>query len=223
VLPTTRLVDAIRRRSGGRNGGHRPDDGAPTTAERGRDALTASIRRRALGGVRATLRLGNRLAEEWYRQGIAWLHVRRGRVVLFDRHFFSDYWATDIAARQPSLARRLHGFVLRRVYPKPDLVIYLDAPAEVLFARKGEGTIESLERKRAEYLALGRQLPHFVVVSAVAPQDDVAAATRGAIVEFAASRFPGAVTVPRPDEMTDGAATSGPEARSGVPEEAAAR
>jgi hypothetical protein len=37
--------------------------------------------------------------------------------------------------------------MLEHFYPKPNLVIYLDAPAEMLFARKKEGTIELLEQR----------------------------------------------------------------------------
>jgi thymidylate kinase len=90
-----------------------------------------------------------------------------------------------VAAARPGLSRRVHGLVLDRLYPKPDLVVYLDAPAEILFARKGEGTLASLEQKRAEYLDLGRRLDHFAVVDASASEADVAAATRRAILAFA--------------------------------------
>ena len=55
--------------------------------------------------------------------------------------------------------RRIHGYNLRRLYPRPDLVILLDAPAEVFFARKGEGTLESIESRRQEYLAQRDDVP----------------------------------------------------------------
>ena len=42
--------------------------------------------------------------------------------------------------------------MLNYIFPKPDLVICLDAPGEVLFSRKAEGTIELLEQRRQEYL-----------------------------------------------------------------------
>jgi thymidylate kinase len=64
--------------------------------------------------------------------------------------------------------------MLNRVYPKPDLVIYLDAPAEVLFARKGEGTIEALERRRQEYMSLRGVVKHFAMVDATQSEDLVA-------------------------------------------------
>ena len=58
-----------------------------------------------------------------------------------------DYYAHDISNTDPArpLRHRLHGVFLDRWYPRPDLVIFLDAPAEVLFARKHEGTIPLLE------------------------------------------------------------------------------
>ena len=111
---------------------------------------------------------------------------RRGRVVVFDRHFFCDYYATDIAprtGRRPML-RRIHGYNLRRLYPRPDLVILLDAPAEVFFARKGEGTLESIELRRQEYLAQADMFRSFVIVDARQPTDAVVAEVREAIVSF---------------------------------------
>ena len=82
----------------------------------------------AVKAVGAGLRLGNRVAEEWYRQGLAWGHQAKGEVVLFDRHFYIDYHAADIAGEPTSGRRRVHGWMLGHVYPRPDLVVYLDAP-----------------------------------------------------------------------------------------------
>src|SRR4029079_7795728 len=110
-------------------------------------------------------------------------------VVLFDRHFFADYYAADIAGgNDRSLGRRIHGFVLGRLYPRPDLVIYLDAPAEVLFARKVEGTIESLEERRREYLQMGSLVEHFVVVDGTQSRDKVTAQVAALIEEFHRTR-----------------------------------
>jgi thymidylate kinase len=59
--------------------------------------------------------------------------------------------------------------MLERVYPKPDLVIMLDAPAEVLHARKPEATVAWLERRRQQYLELAPVVPQFVVVDVDRP------------------------------------------------------
>lgn len=169
VLPTTRLVRAVKRARGAPPDAGGPPDPAQLTKPPARGA-----KKRALAGAKAALRLTNQLAEEWYRQLLAWSYVRRGAVVVFDRHFFSDYHAYDISGgdARPA-ARRIHGFVLSRLYPKPDLVVYLDAPGEVLLARKGEGTVEALERRRGEYLDLASLTRSFAVVDAARPLDDV--------------------------------------------------
>ena len=187
LLPTTRLMHAIKRSRGAK-----PDVAGPPDPNRLKPRPKGAVKR-AVAGLRSSLRLVNRLGEEWFRQGLAWRYRRRGFIVLFDRHFFSDYYAYDIAnhAAGRSLSRRIHGLILDRIYPKPDLVIYLDAPAEVLFARKGEGTLESLERRRQEYLHMRGLVRHFAVVDASQPEDDVARAVAELIQDFYAARSGG--------------------------------
>jgi len=167
LLPTTRVMRAINRALGA------PDAGGPPERDRAQ---------RPKGGIRGTLRsvrsmlsLGNRLLEEWFRQAVAWYHLGRGRIVLFDRHFYSDYYAHDIVTtgQQRSVWQRLHGFVLEHLYPRPDLVILLDAPAEVLWARKQEGTFEAVVRRREEYLHMSAIFDDFAVVDATKPQEVV--------------------------------------------------
>lgn len=188
MLPTTRLVVALRRARGSRPNMIGTVD--PTRAE----AHPRGIRK-----LRTVLRLLNWIAEEWFRQIVAWVYTRRGNVVVFDRHFFPDYYAYDIAettARRP-LTNRVHGFLLRRVYPKPDLVICLDAPGDVLYARKEEATPEWLERRRLEYLEMENVLPHVAVVDASRPVGEVVRDVAGVIAEFRASRG-ATTTVPSP-------------------------
>ena len=186
LLPTTRAVHALRRVRGGRpdTSGPRDSRGSDRTPPRG------SLKR-ALRSGRSSLRLCNRLAEEWHRVLVASLHRRRGSIVVFDRHFFADYYAYDISAKpRRSASRRLHGFVLSRLYPRPDLAIYLDAPAEILLERKGEGTLESLERRRREYLELGQILREFAVVDASRPLDMVTREVADLITAFSERRRP---------------------------------
>jgi thymidylate kinase len=163
MLPTTRLALEMKRWLGGR----------PDLAGWG------DVRRetgRPLRPVKTTVRVANLIAEEWFRQTMAWYHQLRGRVVVFDRHFFIDYHAYDVAhwrVRGQPIARRLHGLMLERLYPKPDIVILLDAPTETLRRRKGEGSMESIDRKRREYLAAGARLGRFEVVDASRPASSV--------------------------------------------------
>jgi len=181
LLPTTRIVRALKRRRGAPPDTAGPRDHHEVSSTNGRAP------KRVLRSLRASLRLANRLAEEWSRQARASVLVRRGSIVVFDRHFFADYYAYDIADdRRRPLARRLHGLILARLYPRPDLTIYLDAPAEVLLARKGEGTAELLERRRADYLDLARVLDPFVVVDVTRPLDEVTQEVAGVVSTFAA-------------------------------------
>lgn len=148
LLPTTRLVRALKRARG-----VPPDTSGPPPAVRA-EPVQRSGRGRAWAAVKDSLRLANLLGEEWQRQLRAWLHVRGGGVVVFDRHFYADFYAYDIVAEgRRSLPSRVHGFTLSRL-PKPDLVLFLDASPEILFARKQEGSVEALRRRREQYLKL---------------------------------------------------------------------
>lgn len=157
MLPTTRLLLMAKRARGGR-----PDMVASSL--RGvEEAPRAS-------SLRNTVRMSVWMAEEWMRQLVAVGHGLRGCIVVFDRHFYLDYYHADIrpgGSRGP--AQRLHGWMLRRVYPKPDLVVMLDAPAEVLHTRKPEATVAWLERRRQQYLELAPLVPEFVVVDVNRP------------------------------------------------------
>jgi thymidylate kinase len=138
-----------------------------------------------VAGLKAVVKMANWIAEEWFRQLVVWYHARlRGRLVLFDRHFYADYHGWDVApgATRP-LPSRIHGRTLGW-YPKPDLTIYLDAPPEVLLERKGEGTIEFLQRRRQDYLRLRDVLPNYIVLDADRPPEAVADDVRAAILGF---------------------------------------
>lgn len=180
MLPTTRVVRWIKRAAGAA-----PDNTGPRDPK-SVDERPKSRLRRAAKTVKSGLSLVNRVSDEWYRQALATYHCLRGRIVLFDRHYFSDYYAYDIAGangRLP-LSRRIHGLMLDRFYPKPDLVIYLDAPSQVLFARKGEGSVESLERRRREYLQMRDLVTRFAVVDANRPVEEVTRDVSQHILDF---------------------------------------
>ncbi len=151
--------------------------------------------RRGSAAARAwsAARLVNRVADEWFRQAVSWYFQLRGFVVLYDRHFVLDFAPEVVALRDDPLDRRLHRWLVAKLYPRPDLVIYLDAPAEVLFARKGELTVEELERRRQGFLKQGERLPRFVRVDATRPLDEVYAE-----VERQVLRFCGAPAEPAP-------------------------
>ena len=122
------------------------------------------------GPVTSTLRLFNRLAETAYRQLVSWVHQRRGFLVLYDRHFLFD---AATATRHRQRTDRIYSWTVNHAFPKPTRVLFLDAPAEVLFARKGEGTVDYLERKRQACIAQGALVPHFIRIDAELPLPEV--------------------------------------------------
>lgn len=169
LLPTTRAIRMLKRLLG-----RETDQGGPPDRTRLRPP-PRSMLKRSLRAAKAGLRTINLLGEEWFRQSLAWYYQCRGYTVLFDRHFYWDYFAHDIDCSRGgrSLSRRIHGFILDKVYPKPDLVILLDAPARVLFDRKPEGTVELIESRRQEYFQLKDRFRSFAVVNADQPLESV--------------------------------------------------
>lgn len=111
------------------------------------------------------------LAANWW---LAWWRdlrsaSRRG-VVLFDR-YHADLLVDPRRYRYGGpmgLARLASCFM-----PQPDLVVYLDAPAEVLLARKQEVSLAALERSRTAYLALAARNGRIRVIDASRPLEAV--------------------------------------------------
>ena len=92
-------------------------------------------------------------------------HRRRGRVVLLDRFTY------DAALPSPDLdwRGRLTLAAVRLLSTDPDVVLVLDAPAEVMYARKGEQGVPVLARDRGSYLRLAAANPAATVIDATLP------------------------------------------------------
>lgn len=132
----------------------------------------------------------NRLAEAWYRQFISLSYQIRGYVVVYDRHFLFDA-APDVVNYQVQSQEwpdRLYYWILSHLYPMPDLVIFLDAPADVLYEQKEEATLEHLNRRRGAFFEQGKKLDNFVRVDTTQPLDNVFEEVIQHILEFHASR-----------------------------------
>lgn len=158
MLPTTRLWMWAKTKRG-----LSPD--ATFKAVSSRDAATKGFAKQ----LKSLLRLAFWTSEEWYRQFLVWIYEARGFVVIFDRHFFADYFAYDVCPQNPDsrpLASRMHGWMLAKLYPKPNLFILLQAPAHVLYERKREATVEFLEERQDQYLRMASSVERFEVVDA---------------------------------------------------------
>lgn len=180
ALPTSRLVEYLKRRQNGKSGACASGDDLPSRGENEKRSL-----RSWLWAVGCLI---NRLLEEWYRQLLSWAYQICGYAVVYDRHFLYDFTLDGIDGEKQPGDKRLHRWLLEHCYPRPSLTIYLDAPAEVLFARKGEKTLEELERRRQAFLRLGERVKNFVRIDATRPFDVVYAEVSGLIEQGCLNR-----------------------------------
>jgi thymidylate kinase len=185
ALPSSRLVLFLKRHSyrrAVRKKGATPPRHIPSRE------LEYSQRKQ--GTLWVAVRNVNRLAEAWYRQLVSLNSQFRGYIIVYDRHvlFDSAPGVVDSHVQKQGWADGLQYWILNHMYPKPDLAILLDAPPEVLYARKGEAMPDRLERQRAAYLEQGRKLNSFVRVDATQPIDRVLEDVTQHIVQFHASR-----------------------------------
>jgi thymidylate kinase len=128
------------------------------------------------------------LGMQWRQYAVARWHQARGQLVLFDRY---TYDALLPARASLGPLRRLRRRLLAHACPAPDMVVVLDAPGQVLFARKGEHTAELLEQQRQSYLAMRSRLPQMVVVDATGDPNQVCRAVTSAIWRDVARRLEG--------------------------------
>lgn len=124
------------------------------------------------------LGLAANLATLWRRWLLGRWHQGRGRLVVFDRYSY-DARLPGAGPSRPGggLRRRL----LARACPAPELVLVLDAPGELLYARKGEHSPERLEAQRQGYLAIAAGLPGALRLDATRDADSVRRAALTAI------------------------------------------
>ncbi len=178
ALPTSRLVRALKLRFTGR-GGAPANIRGPST-----DHLHYGEKKRGILWVAA--RFLNRMAEAWWRQLLSIIYRAQGNVVIFDRHFL--FQCEDRNNSSVSrLFEHLEHWFLDRFYPKPDLVIFLDASPEVLCSRKCDATGEQLEEQRETILKQGKMVKNFVVIDASRPLGAVLEDVTERIIVFRAS------------------------------------
>lgn len=116
---------------------------------------------------RVILRLANRLLEVSYRHIVAWLLQKRGYNIIYDRHFLFDTFVPT--SSNPTLVERtnlLYYWVLKTLFPLPDLIIFLLASPEVMVARKNEATVAYLQERNEIWLQQGTEFSNFVCVDA---------------------------------------------------------
>jgi len=124
---------------------------------------------------------GGRTAKKVYRlvRGgvLARFYRRMGKVVLMDRVAYDALLAGPGGGPLASLSNAL----AMAVIPAPDVLLVLDVPGAVMFARKGEHSPELLESWRNDYLMLAGRLRGSRVVDAAQPAEAVQRLATGII------------------------------------------
>ena len=113
-----------------------------------------------------------RLPTAWLRYLTAAGAQLRGHLVVFDRYVHD--------ARRPPTGpylplKRVYLWVLAHCVPHPDVVLLLDLPGAVSYARKAENSVAEGDLERAEFRAIAAQLPGVHVIDATQPADAVRA------------------------------------------------
>jgi hypothetical protein len=170
ALPTSRFVYWLKRQ---RHKKQKAQSGVKDPKSMPANELEYS--RESHGWIWNTARFLNRMAEAGYRQILAVLYQLEGKIVLYDRHFFFDATPEELnlQSRSTLFYDRLFFWLMNHLYPRPAVAIFLDAPPDVLFSRKGEASPDYLAWQREQYMKQGAKLAHFIRVDATQPLEDV--------------------------------------------------
>jgi thymidylate kinase len=146
----------------------------------------------------------------------SWFRLRpvvfKGGLVLIDR------WYYDFFVDQKRYRLRVPPVLIRFGYvflKKPDLVLLLDAPAEILQQRKQEVSILESQKQREAYLALTSRLPQARVIDAAQPVATVADNAIKAVLEFMVRRQE--KRLPAPSRGADRGVNNSAEKRNNQP------
>jgi thymidylate kinase len=126
------------------------------------------------GALRDSVFVIRKTIRYWRRLVPAYLAAWRGHIVLCDRH------PIEVLAVRPDRtkpAQAIERFLAGRLMPRPDAMILLDAPGDILFRRKGEHSTEVLERWRKSYGEVFVPLGATIVPTTGPPEAAVAQAS----------------------------------------------
>ena len=165
TLPTTRWLTS---RWLARNDHASKPQAADANVTRGQTGLL----KRSVGGLYAVVKLLHEMLEYSYRFMVAYAGRRRGAVVLYDRYIYDSL--LDAMVDSPTSWEWFRASLFKRVFPRPDLLIVLEAPGELLFERKREHSPERLERMRDACRQIAQDFELVEYIDATRPPGEVA-------------------------------------------------
>ncbi len=143
----------------------------------------------------------NRVIETYWRQLITFYYRIQGVMVIYDRYILFDAAPKKSSNfKMKKMFDYLEYLIFNYLMPKPDLVIFLDAPSEVLYSRKGEASIKHLNSRRAATLKQGERIKNFVRVDASQPLEQVLEEVESLVNQFYQARTLTQGTISFPDE-----------------------
>ncbi len=104
------------------------------------------------------------------------LKMIRGGLIISDRIFYDSVidQSVNLGDNKGWLINSLDSFWIKILFPAPDMVIFVDCPEDVAFARKDDApNIEYLEERRKLYLELAG-LYGWIIVNGTLPIDELA-------------------------------------------------
>lgn len=147
--------------------------------EPGNQPRKATLARSSKQSVLSVLRLGKNLLRAqiaWWWRLRGWRH--RGHLVLVDRYFY-NYYLDPVSVKYYGPRWVLD--LLTRFFPKPEIVITLSAPPEVLLQRKQELTEAEMRAQAATLQQLKFPTRHVIAADASEPAPLVAQKTMAAL------------------------------------------
>lgn len=107
------------------------------------------------------------------------------KLVIFDRYYY-DYFA-DMKRYRYNLSTKW-AWAFRFIIPKPDLIIVLDAPSDVIYKRKQELEKSEIERQRKEFRKIIRAYSNAILIDANDEKENVIAKVTQCILEKQAQK-----------------------------------
>ena len=111
--------------------------------------------------------------------------LKHGELVIIDRYYY-DFMVDPIRYRMD--VREPLAWLGYSIIPKPDLVLCMDAPAEVLQSRKQEVSFKESDRQQKAYAALVQKLPYGHIVDASQPLEQVVDDALNVVLNYISQR-----------------------------------